>query len=189
MRLVDDLVEAGLALGGRHLPLRRRGLDQHRARRGPGLAEGVEEVADRLRAVGVLVAVARVADALDDLDAGPVGVELVGGDHRQRRADAGPHLRAVRDDVHRPIGIDAQEDARVEGGVVRGVAEAGCAGIRSMGEQRVRHEARGDDEGARREHAAEEAPPAHVGRDDGPRRHGGGHARPSAALLMAARTR
>ena len=169
-------MQAGLALGGRHLPLRRRGLDQHRARRGPGLAEGIEEVADRLRAVGVLVAVARVADALDDLDAGPVGVELVGGDHRQRRADAGPHLGAVRDDVHRAVGIDAQVDARIEGGVVG--RRCGSRSTPVLREQRLRHEAGGDDERAGREHAAEEAPAADVGGDDGAAMGAGGRLMP-----------
>ena len=113
-RLVDDFVEAGLALGDRHLPLGRGGLDEHDARRCAGLTEGVEEVADGLRSVGVLVAIPRVADALFDLDARPVGIELVGGDHRERGADAGPHLRAVRHDMHRAVGIDAEVDARME---------------------------------------------------------------------------
>ena len=75
---MHDLVQAGLALGDRHIPLRRGGLHEHQARGCSGLTEGVEEVADRFRSVGVLVAVAYVAYALLDLDASPVGVEFVG---------------------------------------------------------------------------------------------------------------
>jgi hypothetical protein len=122
-RLVHDLVQAGLALGRRHVPLRRRGLHQHRARRRAGLPERVEEVANGFRAVGVLVAVARVADALRDFHARPIGVELVGGHHRQRRSNAGPHLRSVRHDVDGAVGIDPEINGRTKGRRVDGRLE------------------------------------------------------------------
>ena len=97
-----------------HVPLRRRRTHQHRPCGRAGAAEGFVEVAHGPRAVGVLIAVAGVADALLDAAAAPVGVELVGGDHRQRGADAGAHLRSVRDDEDRAVGLDAEIDTRIE---------------------------------------------------------------------------
>ena len=114
-RRVHHFVVLRRALGLGHSPLRRRRAHQHRPRRGAGMAERFVEVADRSRAVGVLVAVARIADALLDGDAAPVGVELVGRDLRQAGPDAGAHLGAVRHDEDRAVGPDAEIDARVEG--------------------------------------------------------------------------
>jgi hypothetical protein len=187
-RLVHDLVEAGFALRRRHLPLRGGGLDQHHARRCAGLPERVEEVANGFRSVSVLIAVSRVADALRDLDARPIGVELVGGDHRQRRADARAHFRAVRHDVHGAVGIDAEIDRRMEGGAVHRRAEPERLLDRGLG-----HEAAGDHECTCRQDAAEKMTAADVCRDDRPalseRSESKRHDRVSAARLMAARMR
>ena len=114
-RRVHHFVVLRRALGLGHVPLRRRRAHQHRPRRGAGVAERFVEVADRSRAVGVLVAVARIADALLDGDPAPVRLELVGRHLRQRRPDAGAHLGSVRDDEDRAVGPDAEIDARVEG--------------------------------------------------------------------------
>ena len=41
-------------------------------------------------------------------------IQLVGRNHRERCADACPHLGSMRDDVHGAIGIDAQVDRRMQ---------------------------------------------------------------------------
>ena len=80
----------------------------------PGVTEGLVEVADRSRAVGVLIAVTGITHTLLDADARPVGVELVGRHHRQRRPDARAHFRAVGDDEYRAVGFDAEIDTGIE---------------------------------------------------------------------------
>ncbi len=114
-RRVHHFVVLGRALGLGHAPLRRRRAHQHRPRRGAGVAERFVEVADRTGTVGILVAVARIADALLDGDPAPVRLQLVGRHLRQRRPDAGAHLGAMGHDEDRAVGPDAQIDARVEG--------------------------------------------------------------------------
>ena len=184
-RPVDDLVRLGLTLADGHLPLGRRRLHEHHARRRAGLAERVEEVSNRFRAVGVLIAVTRIANPLFDLDPRPVGVELVGGDHRQRRPDAGAHLGAVRHDVDGAVRIDAKVDTWMERRGV-GLRAERCHGLRV---ERPRHEARDDHQGAGREDAFQEVPAAEVRRRDRRRNCRGSHGRPSATLLIAARMR
>ncbi len=152
---VNDLVVHGRALRRRHAPLRGRGGDQHRLRRGARHAERVVEVANRARSVRVLVAVPGVAHALLDADAAPGRVELVGRDQRERRPDARAHLRSVRDDEDGAVGLDAEVDARVQRRGIRLRAEDGF-----LREELVGHDARGDDEGARGQDAAEKPAPA-----------------------------
>ncbi len=65
-RLMHDLVIRRRAFSDRHVPLRRRGTHEHRPRGRAGLPERVVEVANRSRAVGVLIAVSGIADALLD---------------------------------------------------------------------------------------------------------------------------
>ena len=113
-RLVHDLVVPRDALAARHAPLPGGRRQQHRPRRGAGVAERLVEVADRPRAVGILIAVARIADALLDGHAAPVGVELVGGHLWQRRPDASAHLGAMGDDEDRAVGTDAEIHARIQ---------------------------------------------------------------------------
>jgi hypothetical protein len=145
----------------------------------PAWRNASKKVPDRLRAVGVLIAELRVADALVDPDARPVRVELVGRDHRERGANAGSHLRAVGDDVHRAVRIDSQIDARVQRRRVGLRPER-----RGLSQQIRRHEPRRDDQGAGREDTAEKVAAADVGRGDA-----GAHERAPAARLIAARIR
>ena len=111
---MDDLVVLGLH--GRRIdaPTRRRRLLQHLPHGGAALAHRLQEVADAARSVGVLVAVSRfVARRLQDFDARPVGLHLVGHDHRQAGARPRTHLGAVGDDRHLPRRIDRHEHMRI----------------------------------------------------------------------------
>src|SRR5437879_13792784 len=66
---------------------------------------GLEEVPRTARAVGVLVAeLLLVAGRLRNAHALPVGLELVGDDHRHAGPDALPHLRTVADDRDGAVG-------------------------------------------------------------------------------------
>ena len=167
-------------LGRRHLPARGGRAHEHRAGGGAGAAERVVEVANGPRPVRVLVTVLRVAEPLLDAHGVPVGVELVGRHERQRGADAGAHLGPVRDDVDRPVGLDAEVDARVERGGLGTGADARVLRKRGLGQH-----LRGEHEGAGRERGAEEVAAADVFDEI--------HARPPfrrfAAVLMAARMR
>ena len=91
-RLVDDFVVAASHLGRIDAPALGGGPLQHHARGGAAFAHRLHEVPRAARAVGVLVAVfLLVAGRLDDADARPVGLELVGDDHAAgRRATPGP---------------------------------------------------------------------------------------------------
>ena len=62
-----------------------------------------------------------------DPDLGPVGVELLGEQHGQRRGDALAHLRAVHHDEHALVGADPQPRVGREGGSRTG-AEATASG-------------------------------------------------------------
>src|SRR5205823_4987869 len=77
-------------------------------------AHRVVEVADASRPVGVLRAVLVVSDRLHDLDTCEVSSQLLRHDERQTRAYPGSHLRAVGDDLHRPVPADGQKHARLE---------------------------------------------------------------------------
>jgi hypothetical protein len=72
------------------------------------------ELPHAARAVGVLIAVLYVAIGLNDFDAVPVGIELVGQHHRQTGLDAGAHLRAMGDNCYEPRIVDADVDVRGE---------------------------------------------------------------------------
>ena len=99
---------------GRNAPASRGRGAQHAARGRAGEAHHVVEVLDAVRAVGVLVAVARVGVALDDRDPREVGAELVGQHERQRRADALSHLGARADDRNDSVRADLDEVRRLE---------------------------------------------------------------------------
>ena len=102
-------------LGFGHAPLRCSGAFQHLA---CGCASGTEHRvlsrADARGTVGVLVAVFWIADRLFEADRGPVGLELVGDHHAQRRAHALPHLGAVAGHGDQAIFADAQVYRRLE---------------------------------------------------------------------------
>jgi hypothetical protein len=156
-RLVDHLVTARRDLRRRHVPLRRRRGDQHRARGCARSSERLVEVADRARPVGVLVPVALVAESLLDGHPSPVCVELVGGDQWQRGADTSAHLRSVSDDEDPAIGLDAEIDARMQR---RGVGPGSPDWLlRPCG---LGQDARRDHERARGEEASDEPASGYV---------------------------
>ena len=92
---------------------------QHLPHRGAAFAHGLNEMAHAARAVGVLVAVARlIARRLHELHARPVRLHLVGDHQGQARSDAGAHLGAMRDDGDRAVGRDRDVDVRIVGHAV-----------------------------------------------------------------------
>ncbi len=114
-----DGVGFGCALGGGDAPLLSGCLNQHPASGGAALAHGVKEIADGMGAIGVLIAVAVIADGLIDNDLFPVGVQFVGDNERQRGADYGAHFRAACDDVDCAVGFDAEKNIGVKWSAVR----------------------------------------------------------------------
>ncbi len=140
-------------------PLRRRGLFQHPPRSRAALPHRLDEMAQAARAVGVLVAVfLLVAGRLLDMDAGPVGLELVGHHHRQAGARAGAHLGAMIDDGHDAAGVDRDKDMRIGD---HPAGKLGGAGGVGEGSPR-RQEFGGEDEAAGGQHAAQKAAAADV---------------------------
>src|SRR5882762_2608171 len=65
-------------------------------------------VLDRLAAGGLAFVRSERGVAVDDIDALQIDVELVGGDLRERRADALPQLDLAGEDRDRAVGVDAQ---------------------------------------------------------------------------------
>jgi hypothetical protein len=102
-------------LGRRHVPVLRSRGDEHRARRRAGLAQRVVIHRDRQRAAGELRAVlGRIDDRLAHFDVLPIGVELFGDDHRQRRLDALADVGILRVQHDLPVGLDLHVRIRVE---------------------------------------------------------------------------
>ena len=107
------------------------GAHEHQATGGSGDAHGFEELANGVRAVGVLRAIAGIADGLLKLHALPVGVEFVGDDQRQTGATGGAHLRAMRNDVDSAIGVDGEKEIGMENRVIeRGGGAVGVGSLR-----------------------------------------------------------
>lgn len=91
-------------------PAGRRGGLEHAAHRRADPPQRVEALPQAARAVGVLVAVARViAVGLDDLHPRPVGLHLVGDHHRHAGAYALAHLGAMAHDAHGAVGRQHHE--------------------------------------------------------------------------------
>jgi hypothetical protein len=67
------------------------------------LAHLVEKAADRVRTVGVLVAVLGVADGLVDLDFAPIRIELVGQNQGQGSPAPATHFGAIGHNGHRTV--------------------------------------------------------------------------------------
>ena len=175
-RSMQNLVVNRLHLVHRHAPRGGRRLHEHLARSGAGAAHRSEEVAHAARAIGVLVAEARlVGVGLLHSHALPVGLELIGEHHRQTGAYALPHFLAVADDRHGAIGRDVDEDERVVDPAVR--HRIGAV-FRRRGCRRRFRSAADDKEQTGRAHRAKKAAAAHVGDDHWP-----------AAFLIAARMR
>ncbi len=159
-RPVDHLAVLRLHLADRHLPLRRRGRLEHLPRGRAAAAHRHEEVARAARAVGVLVAVFHfVAVRLRDADAAPVGLELVGDDHRHSRADTLPHLRAVADDGDDAVLGDRDEHEGIVHPPVRHPVRAVLRRIFRPQDCRV---ADREHQSAERGRLREEAPPADI---------------------------
>ena len=106
---MNHLVQTSLALRGRNAPLFGRGLLQHQARRRAAFPHHTEETAHRVGAIGILIAIFRVADGLLQLDAFPIGFHLIGQDQRDHGPAAGSHFRAMGHDQHRAIRLDAHK--------------------------------------------------------------------------------
>src|SRR5208282_5373530 len=98
-----------------NIPLASRRLNQHPARRSTALAHGVKKVSYRTRAIGILLAIALIANRLLDLDALPVGVKLVRKHEWQGCADGRSHLRPVGHDVDGSIPLNSHKDIGVKG--------------------------------------------------------------------------
>ena len=131
-RTMNDDTRLRFQLALRNVPLLRGGLLQHLAGGGAGLAPHLEVVAHAAAAAVGLVAgdgvrvELGVGRRLLDPDLAPVGVELVGDDHRRRGHGALAHLGHRVRDRHDAIAIDLEplvgrEDAGrlLRGGVQR----------------------------------------------------------------------
>jgi len=124
----EHLTERGAALRGLDLPLRGRSAHQHRARCGAGLAQGCPVRPHRGAAAGGLHAEHRVRVGLVDrrlLDAHrfPVGIELLGQQHRDGGVHALAHLGRAAQHGDAVVGRDAQPGVE-RGACRRGGAEA-----------------------------------------------------------------
>src|SRR5271157_3514935 len=105
---------AGVTFGGRNIPPRGGGADEHQTSGGAGLPHHVEEIADGVRRIGLLVAILWIGERLLDLDSLPVGAEFIGQDNWQRGLDPVPHLGAMRDDRNRSVGGDGHPQTRLK---------------------------------------------------------------------------
>ena len=161
-------MQGRLAFPRRDAPGLCRGLFQHVSRRGPDLAHRLEEVANAVRAVGVLVAVALVGQSLHHAHPVEVGLHLVRHDHGQRRLDPLSHLGAVSHDLHLPGSVHGHEEIEAKGGSV------GRGRTRISGTQ-AQYERSRPQTGQ-----LQELPPAH---------HGDSGAHSDAAFLTASRIR
>ena len=129
-RTMHDLVVLRLDLAHGHLPALGGGLFEHRARGGTAAAHRLEEVSRAARAVGVLVAeLLLVTGRLRDTDALPVGLELVGDDHRHARPDALAHLGPMADDRDGAVLGDRHERQWVVDPAVRHPVRAVLLGL------------------------------------------------------------
>jgi hypothetical protein len=191
----------GLQLRHRHAPLLRRRRQQHGACARPQLAVLGVAVLHRVAAAGevhahhrVDIGRALVAEAGDDL--GPVGVQLLGTDHRQRGLDALAHVHAVAQDGGGAVARDADEGGGLLGGLAAGLGWRGrCRCLRPRLRQQGQAEAATHAEGD--EAAAREGSVGRVGQAGGGLRqqsfgnHGSAplQASAAAASLTAARMR
>src|SRR5258707_12928947 len=94
---MHDITRLGMTGAGFNPPPGRSGSNQHLPSTTASLAQRLEELTYAARTIGILIAILRIALRLHHLDRAPIGVELVGEDHRKARPDAGAHLGAMRD--------------------------------------------------------------------------------------------
>src|SRR4030095_6804514 len=134
-----NFMSAGGTFGLGHAPALRGGPDEHEPCGGAGFAQRCKGAADRVRAVGVLVAVFFIADGLHDFYAIPVGVQFVGDDAGKSSLAAAAHFGAMSDGVDSAVSVDREIDARRERTCERDVGDAmgsagSCAGESFGGE-------------------------------------------------------
>ena len=159
-RAVVEPVVPGVDLARVHPPLLRRRLLQHVAPGRAELAHHVEVVAGTARAVRVLTVLAGrvvlglVARRLPDRHPLPVGLQLVGEDHRDAGAHALPHLGAAAGDGHRAVVRDGDEQVGRNG-------HSGALGPDGR-DHRARDDLRAEDEGAGGAGLLQEVTPADV---------------------------
>ena len=148
---------AARALGGRHVPARGGGGDQHLARGGAGLAQVVLRRADGAAGAGRHVAPDAVAPAVLvrrgelGLHLAPVAFELFGDQHRQRGEAALAHLRLGDADDHGVVGLDHDPGGdfrRALGCACRPRSRTGCRS-RARARRRRRRRWRGTRGGSR----------------------------------------
>src|SRR5947208_12677032 len=82
--------------------------EQDVARLGAGESQRGAATLDRLAARGLAFVGGERGVAVNDLEALQIDVELVGGDLRERSADALPQLDLAREDGNRAVRVDAQ---------------------------------------------------------------------------------
>ena len=130
-----------------------------------------------MRSIGVLVAIARVADGLFDFYPLPVRIQFIRQNERDGSAAAGAHLRAVRHQVDGSVGINSYKHAGMQDGAV-GVRTRGCL----RGPQGLRNQAHTQDQGASGNQALQKTAAADI-------QNVVAHTFSPAAALMAARIR
>ncbi len=115
-----DFAVVGTARRRLDFPAARCGFDEHRANARAGFAQRRPERADRIRIAGDLDSEDRIAVQLVvrwrvlDRNLGPVRIELLGEDHRDRRVHALAHFDLRHDQRHRALSIDTDECIRRE---------------------------------------------------------------------------
>ncbi len=136
----DARLRAALRFG--HAPRRRRGRHEHRACGRADAPHRQEVVHRRVAAAGPLVLVlVAVEPHLLDAHARPVGIELVGDEHGERRLHPLTDLRVLRGDRDRSVGADLDPGVGRELAVRRGRERLERAEREPGGEQ---HPATGD---------------------------------------------
>ncbi len=135
-RAVAHDTGSGLACRRRHLPLRGGRGDQHLPRRGADPAQRLPVQRRRHAAAGELPAVfGRVERCLLDPDPRPVGIELLGDQHRQHRLDALADLRVLREDRHAAVRHDPDKGVEDPQLRRRGAGKCGARRRRQRGVQ------------------------------------------------------
>src|ERR1700716_4202826 len=101
---MDDDVVFGLDVAYFDAPALGRGRFKHHARRRSALAHRTQEVARAARPVSVLITISQlITRSLRDLDARPVGIELIGHNHRVASPHALAHFGAMAEDRYRAV--------------------------------------------------------------------------------------
>ena len=105
-----------------------------------------------MRAVCILVAILRIANGLIELDLRPIGVEFVSDYERKSGSAATAHFGAMSNDGDRSVGCDGQPHIGVQGG----------SRFAFSGPQRLRNEARTEDENTGGKHTLQESAAADI---------------------------